>query len=418
MIKKIVVVIAGVGALVAGSAYAFADSPRAFGHDDAQFRAEVQQRLSDLSHINHRSVCTNPVLGEASCTARMVTDSAGTPKTATLPSGYGPTQLTKAYTLPSTPNATTTPIIAIVDAYDDPNAANDLSKYSSTFGVSQLPTCSGAIAVSKVACFQKVNQTGSTSRMPSSNAGWALEISLDVQTAHASCQNCKILLVEANSSSFSDLLKAIDAAVAMGANVVSGSWGGSEFSSETAYDSHFNRPGVAFTFSAGDNGYGTLYPAASPYVTAVGGTSLLLNSDNSYFSETAWNGTGSGCSRYESKPAWQHDTLCTTRAMNDISADADPATGVAVYDSVRYYGQSGWFQVGGTSLSAPIIASVYALSGTTTGTVNALPYTLASATNLHDVTSGTNGSCGILCSAAAGYDAPTGLGTPNGVTAF
>lgn len=418
MIKKIVVIAAGIGAIVAGSAYAFADGPRAAGRDNAQFRAEIEQRLSDLSHINHRSVCATPVSGEASCTARMVTDAAGTPKTATLPSGYGPAQLTKAYALPSSSNATTTPIIAIVDAYDDPNAANDLSKYSSTFGISQLPTCSGTVAASKVSCFQKVNQTGSTSRMPSSNAGWALEISLDVQTAHASCQNCKVLLVEANSSSYNDLMKAVDTAVALGANVVSGSWGGSEFSSETSYDSHFNRPGVAFTFSAGDSGYGTLYPAASPYVTSVGGTSLLLNSDNSYFSETAWSGTGGGCSRYEAKPTWQHDTLCTTRTMNDVSADANPATGVAVYDSVRYYGQSGWFQVGGTSLSAPLIASVYALSGNTSGAANTLPYTLASATNLHDVTSGTNGSCGILCDTAAGYDAPTGLGTPSGVAAF
>lgn len=412
------VVAAGVGAVLAGSTLAFADGPRSNGHDDGQFRAEVQRRLTDLSHINHRQVCDNPANGDASCTARTVTDAAGTPKTATLPSGYGPAQLLSAYGLSGTSSAATAPIIAIVDAYDDPYAASDLAKYSSTFNIPQLPTCSGSISSSKTPCFQKVNQTGSTSRMPYVNAGWALETSLDVQTAHATCQNCKILLVEANSASFNDLLKAIDTATAIGAKVVSGSWGASEFAGETSYDSHFNHSNVAYTFSAGDSGYGTLYPAASPYVTAVGGTSLLLNPDNSYFSETVWNGTGGGCSKYESKPTWQHDTLCAKRTMNDVAAVADPATGVAVYDSVRYGGQSGWFQVGGTSLSAPLIASVYAMSGNTTGAANSLPYTLASATNLHDVSNGINGSCGLLCTAAAGYDSPTGLGTPIGVTAF
>jgi subtilase family serine protease len=231
-------------------------------------------------------------------------------------------------------------------------------------------------------------------------------------------------LVEANSATYTNLIAAIDKAVAFGAKVVSNSWGSAEFSGETTYDSHFNRPGVAFTVSAGDAGYGAQYPASSQYVTAVGGTSLFLNADGSYNSELAWSGTGSGCSAYEPKPLWQigiTDSLCAKRMVADVSAVADPNTGAAVYDSYGYSGIKGWFQVGGTSLSAPLVAAVYALSGNTSGNANQIPYTLGSlATNLRDIISGSNGLCGgsYLCTALAGYDGPTGLGTPNGAAAF
>jgi subtilase family serine protease len=337
----------------------------------------------------------------------VTTDQNGNPYAASSPSGYGPVQFRTGYSLTGTGSSSTT--IGIVDAYDDPNIESDLGVYSNQYG---LPACTTANG-----CFRKVNQTGGT-RYPQKNAGWSLEISLDVEIAHAICPNCKILLVEASSSSFTNLLAAEDYAAAH-ANIVSNSWGGSESSGETSYDSHFNHIGTPITVSSGDGGYGVEYPAASQYVTAVGGTTLRLNSNNTYQSETVWSGAGSGCSAYETKPSWQTDTGCIRRTVADVAADADPNTGAAVYDSVTYQGQSGWFQVGGTSLASPLIAAVYALAGNGASTVDgSYPYAHTSA--LHDVTSGSNGSCGgsYQCTGKVGYDGPTGNGTPNGVNAF
>jgi subtilase family serine protease len=357
-----------------------------------------------------RPVCPGPAAsGTARCYSHVTTDHNGNPYAASSPSGYGPVQFRTGYGLTGTGSSSTT--IGIVDAYDDPNIESDLGVYSSQFG---LPACTTANG-----CFRKVNQTGGT-RYPQKNAGWSLEISLDVEIAHAICPSCKILLVEASSSSFTNLLAAEDYATAH-ATIVSNSWGGSEFSSETtsAYDGHFNHIGVPITVSSGDGGYGVEYPAASQYVTAVGGTTLTLNSNNTYNNEKVWSGAGSGCSAYETKPSWQHDTGCLRRTVADVAADADPNTGAAVYDSVTYQGQSGWFQVGGTSLASPLIAAVYALAGNGASTVDgSYPYGHTSA--LHDVTSGSNGSCGgsYLCTGKVGYDGPTGNGTPNGVNAF
>jgi subtilase family serine protease len=354
-----------------------------------------------------RPVCPGPAAsGTARCHSHVVVDSKGNPNATTSPTGYGPTQFTTGYSLPATTSAAT---IGIVDAYNDPNIESDLGVYSAQYG---LPACTTANG-----CFKKVNQTGGTS-YPKSNSGWALEISLDVEIAHAICPSCHILLVEATSNSFTNLLAAEDYAVAH-ANVVSNSWGGSESSSETGNDSHFNHIGVPITFSSGDGGYGVEYPAASQYVTAVGGTTLNLNSNNTYKSETVWSGTGSGCSAYEPKPSWQKDTGCIRRTVADVAADADPNTGASVYDTVRDQGQSGWFQVGGTSLASPLTASVYALAGNESSTVDG-SYPYAHTSSLHDVTSGSNGSCGgsYLCTGVVGYDGPTGNGTPNGTTAF
>ena len=283
--------------------------------------------------------------------------------------------------------------------------------FSSTYG---LPPCTTANG-----CFKKVNQKGGAS-YPRANQGWALEISLDVQAAHAVCPRCSILLVEASSNSFSNLLAAEDYATAH-ASVVSNSWGGSEFSGETgaSYDGHFNRPGVPITVSSGDAGYGVEFPAASPYVTAVGGTTLTLNPDGTRAAESVWSGAGSGCSAYEAKPSWQTDTGCTRRSVADVSADADPNTGASVYDSYGYSGKKGWFQVGGTSLSAPLVAGVYALAGNAGSTLyGSYPY--AHVASLYDVLTGANGSCSgsYLCTAGAGYDGPSGLGTPIGITGF
>ncbi len=362
----------------------------------------------------HQAVCGKHQ-DEFNCDARVVVDGKGQPDVTSIPSGYGPTQLRGAYNIPGT--VSTNQTIAIVDAYDAPNILADLNKYSATFGIPGINSCPVAQGTTASPCFQKVNQNGGNS-YPQKNSGWDLEISLDVEVAHAMCQNCNILLVEASSATYNNLMTAVDRAVSMGAKIVSNSYGSSEFNGETVYDAHFNKPGIAFTFSSGDSGYGTSYPAASQYVTAVGGTTLNL-SNNSYLSESVWNGTGSGCSVYENKPAFQHDSGCSKRTIADVSADADPNTGAAVYDSEGYYGLKGWFQVGGTSLASPIIAATYAYGGIPAGTfANSLPYGNPSA--LHDVTSGSNGSCNpaYLCTGQVGYDGPSGLGTPNGSAAF
>ncbi|GAA4206786.1 S53 family peptidase [Actinocatenispora rupis] len=318
---------------------------------------------------------------------------------------YGPADLRGAYKLPSGGGAGAT--IAIVDAYDDPHAASDLAKYRSYYGLPAL--ASGQ--------FRKVNQTGGTSPLPAADEGWAGEISLDLDMVSAVAPKANIILVEADSNYDTDLFAAVDTAVRLGAKYVSLSWGGGEDSSQTSLDSHLNHPGVAITASTGDYGTGASYPATSKYVTAVGGTSLKKSTNSRGWSETAWSGAGSGCSAYDAKPAWQTvSTGCGKRAEADVAAVADPNTGVAVYQT---YGGSGWYVYGGTSASAPIIASVYALAGKTTTADYPAAYPYAHASKLFDVTSGSNGSCGApMCTARTGWDGPTGLGTPNGTAAF
>lgn len=369
--------------------------------------------------VSQRPVCPGPAAsGQALCDSHVVTNSKGTPQATTAPKGYGPAQFRGAYGLPG--SAATSQTIAIVDAYDDPRIASDLNTYSTQFG---LPLCNNANP-----CFQKVNQSGSaTGPFPRTDAGWSLEIALDVEVAHAICPNCKVVLVEANSSSLSNLSAAVNTAARLGATEISNSYGGSEFSSELSetYAAPYNQPGVAVTVSSGDNGYGSFgFPAALSSVITVGGTTLNLAAGNAYGSESAWNGAGSGCSLYVTAPSWQSFlTACAgKRGTADAAADADPATGAAVYDSVKYQGRSGWMQVGGTSLSSPLIAGVYALAGGlpagSTG-ASALYGHLGDGTVLHDVTSGSNGSCTtIMCKGASGYDGPTGVGTPLGVAAF
>jgi subtilase family serine protease len=360
-------------------------------------------------HGAYRRVCTAPAVASAYCHSQVVTDAAGNPYASASPYGYGPAQFQTAYGLTAAASSPSMQTIAIVDAYDDPTAESDLGLYASTYGLPQCSTANG--------CFTKVNQRGGT-QYPRANERWALEISLDVQVAHAVCPNCKLLLVEATSDRLSSLMAAEDYATSH-ANVVSNSWGSSESSRETSYDAHFDHPGIPITVSSGDGGYGVQWPAASQFVTAVGGTTLTLAADDSRSSETAWSGAGSGCSAYEPKPAWQTDSGCTKRTVADVSADADPRTGAAVYDSFGYLGESGWFTVGGTSLSAPLIASVYALAANGGSTIYG-SYSYSHTSGLYDVTSGTNGWwCGnYLCIAGPGYDGPTGLGTPSGPSGF
>lgn len=336
-------------------------------------------------------------------------DTVNAARYASRPAGFNPSDLKSAYNLSSTGGSGQT--VAIVDAYNDPNAESNLGVYRSTFG---LPACTTANG-----CFKKVNQSGGT-KYPKNNAGWAQEISLDLDMVSAICPNCHILLVEASSPSLANLGTAVNTAVKLGANAISNSYGGNEYSSETSdQKKYYNHPGVAITASSGDSGFGVQFPAASQYVTAVGGTSLSRASNARGWTESAWGGTGSGCSAYIPKPSWQTDAGCSRRTVADVSAVADPNTGVSVYDSYTYQGQSGWLVFGGTSVGAPIIASIYALAGNASS-VNYGSYSYSHTNSLNDITSGSNGSCGgsYLCTAQPGYDGPTGLGTPNGTGGF
>jgi hypothetical protein len=343
----------------------------------------------------------------------------------TAPSGYGPSDLQSAYNLPSATTGSGA-TVAVVDAYDDPDAEADLQVYRAQYG---LPVCDTANG-----CFAKVNQDGQASPLPpaAGSNGWDVEESLDIDMVSAVCPNCNIILVEANSNDDADLYTAEDAAVALGAKYVSNSWAGAEYPGETSDDQYFDHPGTVITAAGGDNGYLNQakggdtpnYPAASPDVTSVGGTTLTQDSSVPRgWTETVWGsssggeGTGSGCSLYEPKPGWQADTGCANRTTNDVSAVASPSPGVAVYDS---YSEGGWLPVGGTSAATPIIASVYALAGAPAAGSNPASYPYTDPAALNDVTSGANGTCtpAYLCTAGPGYDGPTGLGTPDGVAAF
>lgn len=347
------------------------------------------------------------------------------------PAGYGPADLQSAYKLPSG-SAGRGQTVAIVDAYDDPKAESDLAVYRQQYG---LPACTTANG-----CFEKVNQEGQQSNYPppdvAGSDGWEEEESLDVDMVSASCPLCRILLVEADSPANADLFAAEDEAVALGARYVSNSWGECEYSGEQQDDKNFNHPGVAIIAAGGDNGYDDQlvgcsvpnYPAASPYVTSVGGTNLQQDSSVPRgWTESTWGGlladsTGSGCSASETKPSWQTDTGCANRADNDVSAVADPATGVAAYDSYLNARSAGWQVFGGTSVATPIIASTYALAGAPQTGTNPASYPYLHNSGLNDITDGSDSLLGCspsyLCTAGPGYDGPTGLGTPDGVSAF
>jgi hypothetical protein len=382
--------------------------------------------------------------------------------------GIAPGELRGAYGLAGASALPSTQTIAIVDAYHDPAAEADLAHFSSQFG---LPACS-----SENGCFKEVNQQGKTAPLPvyggsSEERGWALETATDLDAAHAVCPNCHILLVEANSNASSDLFTAENAAAGLGATEISNSWGGSEPKEESKA---FEHPGIVITASSGDSGYlnwlqpgghGADYPASSPHVVAVAGT-RLQQSSGSWQSETVWNdggeegaektgagASGGGCSSVFAPPAWQvqpaQSAGCSRRLVADVAADGDPYTGIDVYDStLTPSGTKGWTIVGGTSVSSPIIAAVFALAGGAHGIAYPAQtlYENAAATpgDLHDVSLGSNGRCSQpvnsttgassctsseesaascpaangLCRAGAGYDGPSGLGTPHGIAAF
>lgn len=335
------------------------------------------------------------------------------PAATTASAPYTPAQIRHAYGFDQVPWDGSGQTIAIVDAYDDPTIANDLAVFDQQFALPAPPS------------FVKATPQGT----PAYDSGWAGEIALDVEWAHAIAPGARILLVEAKSSSLTDLLGAVDYAVSQGASQVSMSWGGSEFRGETNSDSHFNHPGVTFLASSGDNGAGVSYPAASLYVTSVGGTTLQLDTSGNRLAESAWSGSGGGTSTTEARPGYQAGFLGgKKRGVPDVAYNADPNTGFFVYDTSS---GGAWWQVGGTSAGAPQWAGLIALAnqgrlaagqpllgkGLTLGTNQALyklaggaSYTNASGDYL-DITSGSNGH-----PATTGYDLVTGLGSPTAAT--
>jgi len=337
--------------------------------------------------------------------------------TSTVPTGKTPSQVRTAYGFSSIANRGAGQTIAIIDAFDHPNIEKDLGVFNTRFGLPACTTTNG--------CFRKIYASGVK---PATDAGWSLEIALDVEWAHAIAPDATIMLVESASDYTSSLLHAVDVAVQKGASVVSMSWGSDEWSGEGSLDSHFAANGVTFLTASGDNGTGAGWPGASQYVVSVGGSSLFLTSTGTWSSERAWSGSGGGHSKYIAEPGYQ-----TTygvpgangkRAQPDVAFDGDPNTGFPVYDSITLQGQSGWFQVGGTSASAPQWGALLAIvnsmrhaqgKGNIPNPANQFIYQVAKAaltTRFHDVSTGTNGTCGSLCTAKAGYDYVTGLGTP------
>jgi subtilase family serine protease len=370
-------------------------------------------------------VCPEPVSpGVMQCSIVVHSQVASQAPNKPAAAALSPGQLRSAYGLSQAAQASNKGTVAIVDAYNDSHATGDLARYRGYYG---LPACKESTK-----CLRVVNQKGTTAWYPKGNAGWAEEESLDLDMVSAICPKCKIILVESNSTAAGSLSAAEDTAVRLGAKFISNSWGGREFSTEASYDSHFKHPGVAITVASGDDGYGVQWPASSPDVTAVGGTTLWMKG-KTRTQEKVWNlgasdGTGSGCSDVEPQQAWQaaDNSGCANRIDNDVAADADPRTGPAVYDSAPPSGEGlpkGWQQLGGTSASSPIIAAVYALANPggapAPGSLpTEFPYQAGS--GLRDITTGSDGSCGgtYLCTAEAGYDGPTGLGVPSGVNAF
>ena len=391
--------------------------------------AQSAQAVEHSGNVFHIAACSHGVgRGVARCHAHLVTDSRGAAHALTRdgrghlgaapnapkPTYVVPAQVRAAYNITGAGSPSTT--VAIVDAYGYPNAEADLANFRAQFGLGPCTTANG--------CLRIVNQGGGTSIPYPSNTGWDIEQAADLDTVSTMCPGCKILLVESSSANLNALGAAVRTAASMGAHVISNSYGGGEIGSNP-FESAYNFPGIAVTASTGDSGYGAQFPATSPHVIAVGGTTLNMR-DLTRQSETVWNGAGSGCSAVYAEPTWQtpshanmaNNTLCSMRMEADVSADADPNTGVVFYMNIPPYAP-GFYIVGGTSISNQIIAGIYGERGDAVNYASGI-YIHSSA--LFDITSGTNAppSCGAtyFCVAGKGYDGPTGLGTPNGDTAF
>lgn len=367
------------------------------------------------SHV-HRA-CATPTRGHLACLAEVVVPSASAQRraaaatAATAIEGLRPADIASAYRL----SGGTTGTVAIVDAYDNPKLESDLAVYRKQWG---LPACTTANG-----CFRKVNQRGSKTGLPEQDADWGLEEALDVDAVSAGCPGCRILVVETDDNSTDALGAGVNTAVRLGAQAVSNSYGGPEVTGVQATGKkYYTHPGVAILASSGDNGFpAASSPATFTSVLAVGGTTLAKTSTGRGWQETAWAFGGSGCSAYIAKPAWQPASHCPMRASADLSAVADPDTGLAMYDTfgTSDYTDTGWIEVGGTSLSAPLVSAMLVRSG------KAASYSTAQRAyqriaSFRDVLSGSNGTCGgdTLCTAKKGWDAPTGVGTPYSLSSF
>jgi subtilase family serine protease len=376
-----------------------AQRPERLQNDDTILTPDSSRELPGYighqAHTNH-IVVVNGQKGEAKVTG---------------PTGETPASIRPVYGLPSTGGHG---VIAIVDAYDYPTAESDLNAFSQQFS---LPACTTANG-----CFKLVYASG---KKPKADCGWAQEAALDIEWAHAMSPNAQIILVEANSSSFSDLFTAVDVATGLvkssgggGVGEVSMSWGGSEFSSETSNDSHFHSTtGVVYFAASGDTGGKTIYPGTSPYIVSAGGTRINRNSSGVFLSETGWSGSGGGPSAYEPLPTYQNGIVSgSKRGVPDLSFDADPASGVSVYDSTSCQGMSGWMVFGGTSVASPSLAGIINLAGhfyaSSNDELSIMYSTFPSSygTNFRDITSGTAGKY----SAKTGWDYVTGIGSSLG----
>jgi hypothetical protein len=343
---------------------------------------------------------------------------------------YSPAYLQSAYNVASAEKVNgggAGQIVAVVDAYADPNIVKDLAYYRNFFGLATCPV--GSVSRSLTKCvFEVVNQSGTVAPLPAPDPSWALETAIDVETVSAMCPNCQILLVETSSSSIQNLGQGVNVAVELGADVVSNSYGSIEYDSETTDSSaYFNHPGVPIVVATNDIGYGVEFPAASNFVVAVGGTTLSQASAKGTrnATESVWSGTGAGCSLYEPKPIWQHDTGCSMRTVADVSALADPETGVWIRDTyqnpddVSLQGVPGFAIVGGTSVAAAIVSSMFALAGNSDDPSSyPASFLYGNPSALFALSSGSDGTCGTYLRNASdsqdGYSGPGGLGTPGG----
>ncbi len=352
----------------------------------------------------HDPVCSGGML---QCYAQIRVDDAHDVQTFAAPQGYGPADLASAYHIKTSLGTAGT--IAVVDAYNYAAAESDLGKYRAKFG---LPACTTANG-----CFRRVNQNGAASPLPhSAPAGddWTVEAALDLDMASAACPSCKLILVEAQDDQGDGLYIANSGAASLHPTVISNSWGGSETGDEASLETYFTHAGIAIFASSGDDGYtgaSPQYPSTSPHVTAVGGTTLTRSSNTRGWADKAWSDAGSSCSSEFAQPSYQVGVVagCSKRAASDVSAVADPDTGVAVYNAAN----GGWIVVGGTSASSPLVAGMYALYGLG---AKAPGWAYSNTADFYDVKSGRNGSCGntALCKAGVGWDGPTGIGVPNG----
>lgn len=332
----------------------------------------------------------------------------------TAPSGETPQSLRSVYSLPGVGGSGT---IAIVDAYDYGTALKDFNVFSKQFGLFQETSTNVTANTNQV--FQVVYASG---RKPQANASWNQEAALDIEWSHAMAPNAKIVLVEANSSSFSDLFAAVKTAASLpGVKEVSMSWGGSEFSGELSDDSTFSQNGVVYFASAGDTGGKVIYPGTSPKVVSAGGTTVNRDSSGNFLSETAWSSAGGGPSAYEAIPTYQSSysavaaIVGSKRGTPDFSFDANPNTGVSVYDSTPYGGYSGWMVFGGTSVASPSLAGIVNLANSNSASSTAeltliySHYTISS--EFRDITSGSAGKY----PATMGWDFATGVGSNLGM---